>query len=83
MLILMGVYWCTECLPLAVTGLIPVFLAPMFGILNTVDVCENYLKDSTMMFTGGLFVAIALEKSNLHRRIAINVLRMVGSEPKW
>ena len=47
MLLLMGTYWCTDSLPLAVTGLIPVFMAPMFRLLTYSQVCESYLEVST------------------------------------
>ena len=80
---LMAVYWCTETLPLAVTGLIPVFLVPLFGIMSAQDVCLNYLKETTMMFVGGLIVALAIENSNLHRRIALRVLVTCGTKPQW
>jgi hypothetical protein len=41
------------------------------------------LKETQMLFVGGLAVAIALEKNNLHIRIALNILRVIGTEPKW
>ena len=44
MLLLMGTYWCTDSLPLAVTGLIPVFMAPMFRLLTYSQVCASYLE---------------------------------------
>ena len=83
LLLLMAVYWCTETLPLAVTGLLPVFFVPMFGILSTSDVCESYLKDITMMFVGGLIVALAVENSMLHKRVAFRVLLFCGTKPRW
>ena len=43
MFLLMVTYWCTDSLPLAVTSLIPVFMAPMFGLLTYRQVCESYL----------------------------------------
>ena len=46
MLLLMGLYWCTGALPLGVTSLIPVFLAPLFGFMTTKEVCPFYFKVS-------------------------------------
>ncbi|CAB1348906.1 unnamed protein product [Coregonus sp. 'balchen'] len=46
-IILMALYWCTECVPLAVTGLLPVILFPMMGIMESSEVCVQYMKDST------------------------------------
>ncbi|XP_025086038.1 solute carrier family 13 member 2-like isoform X1 [Pomacea canaliculata] len=82
-LALMAVYWLTEALPLPVTALLPVVLFPLLGVMPVAAVCKNYIKDASMFGIGGLTFAIAIESSNLHKRIALRILLLMGSDPMW
>lgn len=79
--LLMAVWWITEVVPLAVTSLIPVALFPLFGIMDGRAVSATYFNDVIFLFMGGFFVALAMERWNLHRRIAYNILCFTGTSP--
>ncbi|GMT35686.1 hypothetical protein PFISCL1PPCAC_26983, partial [Pristionchus fissidentatus] len=81
--VIMSLYWVFEVLPLAITALIPMVLFPALGIMKSDAVAKTYLPDTGFLFIGGLMVAVAVEKSNLHTRAALLVLSLVGSDPRF
>jgi len=81
--LIMCVYWIFEIIPLTVTAISPLFLFPLLGIQTSKIVAGFFFTDIIALFYGGLLVANAIEKVNLHRRLALFVLTLVGPKPVW
>ncbi len=79
--LLMALWWITEVVPLAVTSLLPFVLFPVLGVMNGKVVASNYFNDIIFLFLGGFLFALAMQKWNLHRRIALKLLLIVGNSP--
>ncbi len=78
---LMAIWWITEAVPLAVTSLLPVALFPLLGIMDGKDTSSTYFNHVIFLFIGGFIIALAMQKWNLHRRIALKILRITGTSP--
>ncbi|CAG9815026.1 unnamed protein product [Phaedon cochleariae] len=79
---LMAGFWVFEVLPLAITALLPMVFFPLMGIMDSEKTSLCYLKETNMMFVGGLIIAIAVEHCNLHTRVALHAIRVVGCSPR-
>jgi sodium-dependent dicarboxylate transporter 2/3/5 len=78
---LMAAWWMTEAIPLAATALLPLVLFPLFGIAEVSDVASPYANDIIFLFMGGFMLALAMQRWNLHRRIALAIVATVGTSP--
>lgn len=80
--VLMAVWWVTEAVPLSVTSLLPIALLPLLAGQDVVDATAPYASSVIFPFLGRFLIAIAMQKWNLHRRIALLTLRRVGIAPR-
>ena len=76
--VLMAVWWATEAVPIAATALLPVILFPLLDVRSLVDTVVPYSNKVIYLFLGGFVVAFAMQRWNLHRRIALSILQYTG-----
>ncbi|PQJ16693.1 SLC13 family permease [Aureicoccus marinus] len=74
-------WWVTEAVSISVTALLPLLLFPLLDVMPLADVGSNYGSPIVFLFFGGFVMALALEKVNLHRRIALTIIRLTGTTP--
>ena len=80
--LMMAIFWMTEALPLAATALIPLVAFPLLGLSSTKSVASAYINSTIFLFIGGFLLAIALQRWDLHKRIALAILSWIGAQPK-
>ncbi len=74
-----AVWWITEAIPIAVTALSPIILFPLSGGLSLSETTASYGHKYVFLFVGGFILAIAIEKWHLHKRIALHIIKLVGT----
>ena len=77
--VVMILWWVLEVLPLAVVALVPIIFFPLFGIAPVKEVTKSYADSTIFLFMGGFFIALAVEKWNLHKRIALGIIHVTGT----
>ncbi|WP_394750130.1 SLC13 family permease [Spongiimicrobium salis] len=77
----MVLWWITESVSISVTALLPLILFPLMEVMPMADVGANYGSPIVFLFFGGFVMALALEKVNLHKRIALNIIKITGTTP--
>ncbi|MDC7994832.1 SLC13 family permease [Altibacter sp. HG106] len=75
----MIIWWISEAVAIPVTALLPMALFPLFGVMDIGSVTENYANPIVYLFFGGFVIALALEKVQLHKRIALSILKLTGT----
>lgn len=80
--LLMAIWWITEALPISVTALLPLVLFPLLGGGSIDQAASPYANPLIFLFMGGFLIALAMQRWDLHRRIALSTIRTVGTEPR-
>jgi solute carrier family 13 (sodium-dependent dicarboxylate transporter), member 2/3/5 len=82
LLIWMVVWWISEAVPIAVTALLPLALLPILGAATGAQAAAPYADEIIFLFIGGFILALAIERWNLHTRIALALAALIGSQPR-
>lgn len=80
--LLMAAWWVSEVIPISATALIPLVLFPVLNISDIGTTATPYAHPMIFLFMGGFIIAIAMQKWDLHRRIALNIINVIGSRPR-
>ena len=79
---LMVLFWVSGVIPLEATALLPLVLFPALGVLTPVQVAKSYGDEVIFLFLGGFIIAMSMQRWGLHRRIALQIIRIVGASPR-
>jgi sodium-dependent dicarboxylate transporter 2/3/5 len=74
-------WWITEAVPIPVTALLPIVLFQLTGIFNTTDATAPYANPIIFLFMAGFILGLGMERHNLHKRIALNIIKLTGTNP--
>jgi solute carrier family 13 (sodium-dependent dicarboxylate transporter), member 2/3/5 len=78
---LMATWWMTEAIPISATALLPLVLFPLLGVETITATAAPYAHPMIFLFMGGFIIALGMQRWNLHRRIALNIIRAIGTRP--
>ena len=78
---LMAVFWITEPIPIPATALLPLVLFPLLGLADGGEAAAPYASPIIYLFLGGFFIAAAMQRWNLHRRLALKLISAIGTRP--
>ena len=80
--VFIAVWWMTEPIPIAVTAFLPIVLLPLFGVRTVKAATQPYAHPLIYLFLGGFILALAMREWNLHKRIALYIIRKIGTSPR-
>jgi sodium-dependent dicarboxylate transporter 2/3/5 len=80
---LVAIWWITDAIPLAATALLPLILIPLLGIMSVKKIAPSYMPSILFLFVGGFMIALAMDKWNLHKRIALNIISLFNGSPNY
>ena len=78
-----AIWWISEAVPISVTALLPIILFPLTGVMEIGDTTAAFGHKYIFLYIGGFMLAIAIEKWGLHKRIALNIINIIGSDLKY
>ena len=82
LVVLMAAWWMTEAIPLTATALMPFVVLPLAGVMGAKDAASAYYEPILFLLLGGAFIALAIERTGLHRRLSLAILKTVGGGGK-
>ena len=74
-----AIWWISECIPIAATSLLPIFLFPLFSDMEIASTTASYGHKYIFIYIGGFMLALAIERWGLHRRIALSIIHLIGT----
>lgn len=80
--LLMAIWWLTEAIPVFATAFVPLVIFPMFGVLPAKEVASSYGHNYVLMLLAGIIIAKAIEAQNLHKRIALQTIKFIGTDKR-
>ena len=78
-----AIWWITEAIPISATALLPLILFPLTGVLSAKETSSAYAHQMVFLFLGGFILASAIEKTKLHKRIALHIIYRIGTNWKY